>query len=146
VLKGLIKDPTTVYERYLKNHGVQLSGPEFERGRLAMALEVITLIRAIETMGEALADFEREQLISLLQTFLVKQGISEAAWQTYGVLMNWRRVSVVPEPSPAGSADVDRPAFYPASPGAMPPNALSPASHTAVPPGSDRSQDPPSQT
>jgi hypothetical protein len=62
------------------------------RGRIAMGLEVVTVIRLLEDHGDLVT--YSEEAISILQTLLNDQGLAEMAYETYERLSEWRRVKL----------------------------------------------------
>jgi hypothetical protein len=89
--EDFIKDPTDVFRQWIARNGLQSNDPLWS-GRLAMALEIMTLQRLLDYLQ---LESEHEQTISVLQTLLQDQGIAEAATQWYERLSEWRRVKIV---------------------------------------------------
>ena len=128
---GLIKNPTHVLEQYLEAHGLQRG---YQWGRLAMALELITVVRSLEVFGESMADFEREQIVSVIDTFMVSQGVAETAAVFYEKLLEWRKVKFV---AVEGDESDDRDALP--SEREAPRGDAAPPSHNGAQPGTGRS-------
>lgn len=86
----------------------------WEYGQLAMALEMVTLIKNLEELPVA-TDIGRQETISALHTLLQGMGLDVLAWETYDQLCEWRRPKFVaddgvrPEPEPSESGVVVRP-------------------------------------
>ena|SRR5215471_6988858 len=85
--------------------------PGYDWGRLALALEVVTLIRTLERIP-VVNDAERQGTIATLHTLLREQGL-EDVYDAYERLAEWRRVKFVPDDfafSPQASASAVAPA------------------------------------
>ena len=116
--EDFIARPTEVYRQYLEywaSNGRE--GNWWEEGRLAMALEIITVRKSLRSMG--VTD------TSVLDSLLVDQGLFDQAEELYEVLNEWRRprfaaVGVDPDTDPP-SATVSPLA----SPGERSPRTLS---------------------
>jgi hypothetical protein len=89
--------PTDVLRSYLAQDRTVDIG-SFELGRIAMALEVVTVTRILEEY-ELLT--ENEQAIAMLQTLLIDQEISEAALNWYEMLSDWRKIKLADDGSDA---------------------------------------------
>lgn len=96
-----IMRPTEDVVRHL---GLERSA-EFEAGRMAMALECITVVRAIEGNPLLRSDVSAA-VVSVLETLLVDQGLTNA-YEVYDALSRARRPTFVPVPSLVGNADAD---------------------------------------
>jgi hypothetical protein len=95
--------PTEVVRRHLGYvSGEAAEG--FEAGRLSMAFECITVIRAIES-NLALRSDVNAAIVSVLETLLVDQGLTQA-YELYDLLSASRRLTFVREPEPSASVDV----------------------------------------
>jgi hypothetical protein len=93
-------DATTVLMAFMKAKGIR---PEFRYGQLALALEVVSLIRTLEFLP-VVNDAEREGTVATLHTLLREQGL-ENAYEAYDQLAEWRKVKfVASDASPRGSA------------------------------------------
>ena len=93
---SFMSNPTHVLEQYLTSVvGVELGG-QFDMGRLAMALELITVLKALEQEYVALAPGTLAELISVVQTLLIDQGVADTALEWYDGLSEWRRPKFVP--------------------------------------------------
>jgi len=100
-----IKNPTETVRALLK---IDVANGAFSAGRLAMALEVVTVIRTLEEIPSIMQPRESAVVISVLQTFLVDQGF-DWCYRTYDELSASRRPTFVPEPSLSSIADADGP-------------------------------------
>lgn len=91
---SFIHEPTAVL---VKNLGQSLRDEtSFWYGRLAMALEVVTLIKTLEDVpGTSATETGRQETIAVLQGFLKSQGFDELAYKHYDVLNEWRRLKFV---------------------------------------------------
>jgi hypothetical protein len=83
-----------------------MAAHEMERdlrwGQLALALEVVTLIRTLESIP-VVNEWEREGTVATLHTLLREQGLEEA-YEVYETLATWRRVRFERVASPRASA------------------------------------------
>src|SRR5215831_16584561 len=85
-------------------------GSEYQLGRLAMALEVITSIRSIEDVP-VLDERCKASVVAALETLIVDQEL-EDAYTLYAELCEWRRlkflsVGELPDVSPHGTGVID---------------------------------------
>lgn len=135
--EGVIKNPSEVLESWLESEGFQRS---YLWGRVAMALELITVKRTLEAYGEAMMDFEREQIISVLDTFMVSQGVANRAYELYEWLLEWRKLKFIAVDEAVEHVDPD---VQPSEPG-RPLSVSVPERHRRVLRGNGRSPDPPS--
>lgn len=133
-MDDFIQRPTDVLQSYMAAHG--FDGNEvytlMRMGRIAMALEIITVIKLLEE-HELLA--EHEQTISVLQTLLVDQELMEPALGYYEELSRWRRIKV--------DASYEVPGVQP-SEHAVPRDDAPPPDSTDALRGNGQSLDPPS--
>jgi hypothetical protein len=88
-----MKEPTEVLEAWLRYQDYNRT---FQWGRIAMALETLTVVRSLDLYGVAMGDFEREQIKSVLETFLNGQGLLDKANEVYDFLLDWRKLKFVP--------------------------------------------------
>lgn len=88
-----MKDPTGVMVELL---GVEDS-ETFFMGRMAMALEVVGVIRVIEGFPDFMAPLDRAVAVNVLRTFLRDQDLTVAD-EVYDQLSALRRPVFVPEP------------------------------------------------
>jgi len=105
--EDFIARPTEVYRQYLEywaSNGRE--GNWWEEGRLAMALEIITVRKSLRSMG--VTD------TSVLDSLLVDQGLFDQAEELYEVLNEWRRPRFLAEDLDSGQPDES------SSPGALP--------------------------
>jgi len=99
----MMADPTSVVCEWL-NDGGGYNHADFDYGRIAMALEMITQASALRYAGE-------DRAAQALEDLLVQLGMYDEAKARYSFLDEWRRLRVVrlPEddgddhPSPSGS-------------------------------------------
>jgi hypothetical protein len=128
--------PTDVLVSYLATQGGwnDRSKHVFRLGRIAMALEIVTVTRVLEEY-ELLA--ENEQAIAMLQTLLVDQELAEEALDWYEHLSDWRRIRLADDGSDAYRRAVALGLVDHAS-------AALPDAPSDAPPGSNRMTDPPS--
>ena len=103
---SFIARPTRVLIDYLTQEVGSEPRMEFNLGRLAMALEIITVVKTIEDEVVPMLALQREEIVSVLTTLLRDQDLAEVAEEWYERLNQWRNVSFVPEPSLARSDDV----------------------------------------
>lgn len=87
----LIKNPSEVLKKWVG----RVDARSFQLGRVSMALEITTVVRSLELYGQAMGDFEREQIVSVLQTLLREQGLDETAEVIYERLAKWRRLQAI---------------------------------------------------
>jgi len=80
-------------------------GSEYQLGRLAMALEVITSIRSIEDVP-VLDEHCKATVVAALETLIVDQDL-EDAYTLYAELCDWRQVRFVPDVSLPGTGAID---------------------------------------
>jgi hypothetical protein len=129
--EAFMKWPTDVFVGFMARHSRRIGAGSFEAGRLAMALEIITVIRILEEY-ELIA--EHEQVISVLQTLLRDQGLEERATAWYEMLDEWRKPKFYDDVSAA--LDV-QPSERVTPREITPPHGSNDAPH-----GSDQSRDP----
>lgn len=101
-------DATNVLKQHLERLSVRLDSRSFELGQLAMALEIVTLIRSLEALP-VVSDLGRQEAITALHTLLVEQGIEDLAYEWYDFLSASRRPRFVPEHVPRGIVGVVAP-------------------------------------
>jgi photosystem II stability/assembly factor-like uncharacterized protein len=95
--KAIIGHPTEV----LVSVFPEVGGAGFKYGRLAMALEIETLIRLLDTTEVSSALIAtKEEVISVLKTFLGGQGFADVS-ETYDGLLRARRIVFVADDEPA---------------------------------------------
>lgn len=133
--------PTQEFERYLElNYGAPRGW--YRMGRIAMALEVITVIRLLEDHEELVA--HAQECISVLQTLLNDQGLTDDGYAWYERLVEWRKPKlalVSPSLGPDDDAlDHDAQPSEPVTEQDAPP----PHEDTSAQPCSDQTTDPPS--
>jgi len=97
-----IKNPTLLIRQLLR---VQATDASFEAGRLAMACEIVTVIRLLED-NVMLPDQQAGPILSVLQTLLSDQEL-DWVYSTYDSLSANRRPVFVPEPLPLANVDAD---------------------------------------
>lgn len=87
-----IKDPSRLLWAYLaRNAHTQESALDwFLLGQMAMALEVITVIKSLEGIP-IVSDRGRVETISVLQTLLVDTDMADHAYDLYEELNEWRK-------------------------------------------------------
>jgi hypothetical protein len=85
----------------------------FDYGRLALGLEVVTLIRTLESLP-VVNDAEREGTVACLATLLREQGL-EDAYEVYDRLNDWRRVRFEPLPPATDAVGVPLLGYRPVS-------------------------------
>lgn len=83
--------PTDVLKVYMRSRNLPRS---FEYGQLAMGLEVVSLIRTLESIP-VVNDAEREGTIATLYT-LLRECDLEDVFDLYERLSTWRRVKIQP--------------------------------------------------
>jgi hypothetical protein len=109
-----MKNPTSVWLSYLSVvYGHKLKGrAPFDYGRVAMALEIVSKIKLLESLPVT-TEYGRQEAISALHTILVETGLAESVYDLYEQLNDWRRPkfapSQQPEPSPSATAGADGP-------------------------------------
>ena len=134
--------PTEVLEAYLRRFPVSEPRSWYEFGRLAMALEVTTVVKTLEAY-ETIARHAPE-LISVLRTLIREQGLEGEAETWYDALSSWRapRFSPVPEDTDAsGQLSTKQPVAH-ASPHGGLEGARVLAEGTRAQQGLDRNRDP----
>jgi hypothetical protein len=82
---------------------------EVQLGRLAMGLEVMTLIKTLEDRRVPVMT-SREEIISVLTTFLVDQELWDVCEEWYEFLSDWRRPKFVPASGVSSSSGPVAPA------------------------------------
>lgn len=107
----LARPSDTLWSFLKASHGVDAWCERwYQYGQLAMALEMITLIKSVEYLP-VVTDVGRAEITSAMQTLIEDMGLSDLAWEMYERLGEWRRVSFVrderAELVPEGSADAD---------------------------------------
>ena len=101
-------------------------------GRIAMAMELMTVARVIEDHSLLPS---KEDTIAVIQTLIIDQDLLEAADEWYNRLSDWRRIKIADDADASHGVD--------ASDRVGPIDAGPPLEQPDAPPGSDRSQDPP---
>jgi hypothetical protein len=93
-----IMRPSEVFKAYLSE---KMTVPEdaIQFGMLAMSLEVVTVIKTLESLPTT-AVGTREETISVLHTLLQDVGLDVYAYEWYERLNDWRRPSFVPVHEP----------------------------------------------
>lgn len=127
--------PTDVLVSYLARRNKRAEGQirrQLRYGRLAMALEIITVMKIIEDHSLLPS---KEDTIAVLQTLIVDQELLEDAGQCYEVLNEWRKIKFYDDASYV-APDV-QPSEHVAPRGTTLPRGSNDAPH-----GSDRSRDP----
>jgi hypothetical protein len=81
-----MSNPTLVLDEYLRSKGIRKT---FEYGQLAMALELVSLIKTVESIP-VVTDVGRQELITALHTLLQEKGMDQA-YEIYDALCRWRR-------------------------------------------------------
>lgn len=109
---NFMKDPSRVLKAYLDSSpGRPVDSLDYHVGRLSMALEIITQIKALEELP-VMSDSARAQAVTALDTLLQDCGLRDVGYEWYDKLCEWRRVSLLPLPVvpservPAGIAAV----------------------------------------
>jgi hypothetical protein len=108
---SFIARPTEVFRAYLKSTG-RIDELGFQLGRMSMALEIITQIKALEELRAIASDLGRAEAVSALDTLLQDCRLRDIGYEWYDKLCEWRRVSLLPLPVvlhehvPAGIAAV----------------------------------------
>ena len=88
--ESFMADATSVLMAYMQAQKVR---PTFAYGQLAVGLEVVSLIRTLESFP-VVNVAEKEGTIATLHTLLREQGL-ENAYEAYEMLAEWRRVRFV---------------------------------------------------
>lgn len=101
-----MSDATRVMESLLK---VERRGPDYQAGRMAMGLEIVSVLRTLDEIPSVMLPSETAAVVSVLETLLVQQGLTYA-YEFYDRLSAARRPVFVadadPAPSLLGSASV----------------------------------------
>jgi hypothetical protein len=102
-------------------------------GRVAMAMELITVAKVIEDHSLLPS---KEDTIAVIQTLIIDQDLLEAADEWYHRLSDWRRIKLY------GDASEDAVLFHRSVASVLSDlrGALPPERSTDAPPGSDQSQ------
>lgn len=102
--ESFMADATKVLMAFMQ---VQKISPDFKHGQLAVGLEIVSLIRTLESFP-VVNDAEKEGTIACLHTLLFEQGL-ESAYEAYDTLAEWRKVRFVPSSSrPPNGGVVDQ--------------------------------------
>lgn len=146
-------DPSKVLWQYLEaTHKADTwCSRWYQFGQLAMALEICTLIKNLESIPVA-TEVGRQETVSALQTLLVGMGLADLAWDTYARLAEWRVLKFLPlsdeqpDAELSGSDDADErelpdPLDGLSSRLASPPESTSRTDSSRASPGSRRSRD-----
>lgn len=97
-----IADPTSVFLQFLdQEHGMK-PRREFLLGRMALALELLTVIKTLEDEVVPMLTLQRMEIISILETFLREQNLVEQANEWYDALDRWRKPTFVSPDNPMG--------------------------------------------
>jgi hypothetical protein len=128
--EAFMRRPTEVLRSYLATHK-EADERSFELGRVAMALEIVTVMRVLEEY-ELIAEHER--MISILQTLLRDQDLEDYATEWYEMLNEWRRIKLYDAVSDARRT-TDASALVGPSDAELPP------APSDAPPSNNRSRD-----
>jgi hypothetical protein len=90
-----IADPTGVFKAYIRSSG-RVDDLQFNLGRMSMALEIITQIKALEELKAVVSDLGRAEAITALDTLLQDCGLREVAYEMYEKLNEWRHPKFLP--------------------------------------------------
>ena len=104
-----------------------------ELGRVAMAMELITVVKIIEDHSLLPS---KEDTIATIQTLIIDQELLDLADEWYSNLSEWRRLRFIDGADVSHATDASAYAYRR---GAAPPHDTPDA-----PPGSDQTKDPPS--
>lgn len=85
-----IKDPSKVLWQYLQTKRRPMVRELYEYGKLAMALEIITVVKTLDSLP-VISELGRQETVSVLQTLLTDMGLDELAYDVYEQLNEWRR-------------------------------------------------------
>jgi hypothetical protein len=85
-----IADPTALFEARLQADSAVRADFGYENGRLSMALEIMTAIKALDAIPSALL-YKPEETISTLLTLLEGVGLLDRTTVVYHELCEWRR-------------------------------------------------------
>jgi hypothetical protein len=99
--EAFMADATKVLLAYMKRNSVDM---DFKHGQLAVGLEIVSLIRTLESFP-VVNDAERQGTVATLHTLLREQGL-ENAYEAYEMLAEWRRIKFAPVrnvPAPQGN-------------------------------------------
>jgi len=96
VSEGFMADATSVLMAYMGQNQMRM---DFKYGRLAVGLEVVSLIRTLESIPVVNVN-EREGTVATLHTLLREQGL-EDAYELYDGLAKWRQVTFVSDRAPS---------------------------------------------
>lgn len=89
--------PTEVYRAWLSRTGAIREDVGFEEGRLAMAMEIITVRKSLQAVGMLTTE-----MVSTMDALLADQGLIDTAERMYEELCEWRKVKVVASSQPSG--------------------------------------------
>jgi hypothetical protein len=84
--EAYIARPTHVYRAWLSRTGAIREDVGFEEGRLAMAMEIITVRRSLQAVGMLTTE-----MVSTLDALLADQGLIDTAEAMYEELAEWRK-------------------------------------------------------
>jgi len=90
-----IMRPSELFKQYL---GEMMHETQFQYGMLGMALEIVTVIKTLESLPTASVG-TRQETISVLHTLLQDLHLDEYAYEWYDRLNDWRRPKFLPEPA-----------------------------------------------
>lgn len=99
--EAFMADATKVLLAYMKSEQIPTG---FGYGQLAVGLEIVSLIRTLESFP-VVNDAERQGTVATLHTLLREQGL-ENAYEAYEMLAEWRRIKFAPvrsAPAPQGN-------------------------------------------
>jgi hypothetical protein len=132
-----MENPTDVLLSYMARrpaNNAARDGYMLRMGRIAMGMEVITVIKLLEE-HEYLLDHANEA-IAVLTTLLTDQGLMEEAQQWYHHLSEWRKIKLYDAVADASDRTAGTSTPDPRL------DAELPRGHNGAQPGSDRSRDP----
>lgn len=92
-----IDRPTELYREWLSRRGTIREDIGFEEGRMAMAMEIITVRRSLKAVGMLTTE-----MVSTLDALLADQGLIDTAEAMYAELAEWRKPKFMAEPSSQG--------------------------------------------
>lgn len=84
-------NPSRVYREYIEQADGAVRA-DFELGMQAMGLEIVSLIKNLESLP-VVTDLGRSEAISALETLLVSLSLRDKVWDLYEFLCEWRRPS-----------------------------------------------------
>src|SRR5215471_8536263 len=98
-----LTDPARKLRTYLTVREMEPDPASYDWGMLALALEIVTAIKTLETIPVA-TEYGRQEAISALTSILASQGLSDKAFEAHYTLWEWQRTKFLSDARQPGLA------------------------------------------